>query len=265
MLCKNCNEPIHGSFCSNCGEKTSYERITLKRMVSDAVIGPFKEHRKSLPYTIVQLTVRPGLYIKRYVEGERNLLYAPDKFLLLIGAVVIFLSTLRYHFFSNEFTDTDTAVNMSLLQWLGLSNQQKLLQEFFLYAESYGTILNIIAIPVFALFSHWVFKNKKHTYGEHLVLNTYITAQQLFYLILLVPALEFFPGNKYEIMTLYSFIIVIYNLVVLVQFFNAPIVKEIFLSLIAIILSYIVQFFLNLAIYAAFGNIFRFLDDYKVL
>lgn len=265
MNCHNCHQQVKGKFCSNCGEQTSVERFTIKSILRESVIEPFEKQGRGLPNTIRRLSFRPGSYIRRYIEGERNVLYPSGGFIVLIGAIVIFLSKIRYNFYSSEFSDPEDSFNNALLSFIGLGDSVQFLKEFFLFAEDYGTLLNITAIPVFALFSYLVFKSKKYTFGEHLILNSYITAQQLFFLILLIPFMELFPGNKYEILSVYSFLIIAYNFIVLIQFFEAPVLVEIFLSIVAIILSYIVQFFFNLGLYACFGNLFELLDETKVL
>lgn len=241
------------------------DRFTLLSILKESFIEPFTEQGKSLPNTIAKLLVRPGYYIRRYIEGERNLLYSSGGFILLVGAIVIFLSNIRYNFYSSEFSDPEDSVNAKILSFIGLGNKTEFLKEFFLFAEDHGTLLNITAIPVFALFSYLVFKSKKYNFGEHLILNAYITAQQLFFLILLVPFMELLPENKYEILSVYSIVIIAYNFIVLIQFFQAPVLIEIFLSILAIIFSYVVQFFFNLGLYACFGNLFKLLEETKVL
>lgn len=264
MICKNCHTSAEGTYCSNCGARTFPQRFTLKSILYNAIVSPFIEHKRSLPFTIRELTLAPGKSIRKYVEGERDLLYSSDKFLFLIGTLTTIL-TFRYRFFSNEFTDTEGDVNSLIIKFFHLENKKTFIDSFFLYAEEYSTITNIIAIPVFAFFSYLFFKDKKFTFGENLVLNTYITAQQLFFLVAIVPLIEFFPGIKYEVISVYSAAIIVYNVIVFIQFFESPLIKGAIISIIAIVVSYVVQFFLNLLIYACFGSYFRLLDNLKVI
>lgn len=264
MLCKNCKHPINGKYCCNCGEKAVHERFTLKSILYDLIVLPFAENKKSLPKTIKELSLRPGSSIRNYIEGNRASLYASDKFLLLVGTITTIL-TFRYHFFASEFTSSDAAANHAALTFFGLLDKKEFLNQFFLYAEQYATLLNIIAIPVFAIFSYLIFRKQGNTFGENLILNTYITAQQLFCLLLLVPLLEIFPDSKYVLISGYSAGIALYNVWVYVQFFKAATLNGIIKSFLVVGISYVVQFFLNLAIYSAFGKYFRLLDDLKLL
>jgi hypothetical protein len=264
MLCKNCKHPINGNYCCNCGEKAVQKRFTLKGILYDHIVLPFAENKKSLPKTIKLLSIRPGSSIREYLEGNRASLYASDKFLLLVGTITTLL-TFRYHFFASEFTSTDTPANHAALTFLGLLDKKEFLNQFFLYAEQYATLLNIIAIPVFAIFSYLFFRKKGYTFGENLILNTYITAQQLFCLLLLVPFLEIFPDSKYVLISVYSLFIALYNALVYVQFFKAVTIGGIVKSFVIVAFAYAVQFFFNLAIYYAFGMYFRVLDELKLL
>jgi len=264
MLCKNCKHTFEGNYCCNCGEKAVHERFTLKSIVYDQLVLPFVENKKSLPKTIKELSIRPGSSIRKYIEGNRASLYASDKFLLLIGTITTIL-TFRYHFFASEFTSTEAAANHGLLTLLGLLDKKDFLNQFFLYAEQYATLLNIIAIPVFTIFSYLIFRKKGYGLGENLILNTYITAQQLFYLLVLVPFLEIFPDSKYMLISIYSLLIALYNVLVYVQFFKATTINGIIKSFVIVAFAYVVQFFLNLAIYSAFGMYFQVLDNLELL
>ncbi len=64
---------------------------------------------------------------------------------------------------------------------------------FFQYADRYATLINVISIPVFALFSFLLFHRSGYNYAEHLVLNAYITSRQLLLYIGRLPLTNVIP------------------------------------------------------------------------
>jgi hypothetical protein len=101
MVCPNCETVYEGNFCPECGQKTIHGRYTVKGLATELVFSAFHLEKKGLPYTIKELTLRPGIAIKNVLEGQRLSLYPPFKYLVLVGAVIVILS-LRYGFFHSE-------------------------------------------------------------------------------------------------------------------------------------------------------------------
>jgi hypothetical protein len=265
MNCRNCSQTFKGNYCSNCGEKAVHEKFTLKNMIYNAIVVPFKEHRQGLPLTLKDLTIKPGDSIRNYIEGDRSSLYAADKFLLLAGALTIILN-FRYHFFVNEFSNSETTFNQTILSYLHLQNETRFFVNFFKYSEEYATVVNVIAIPVFAFFSFIFFKKNGYKFGEDLVLNTYITAQQLFFLIFFVPpVLEFFPQLKDNVIAVYTLLIMLYNILIYMQFFKEKNFIGFSKSLIAVIVSQVMTLIVNVLIYYSLGKYFQLLEQYKVI
>ncbi|MFL5729770.1 MAG: hypothetical protein ACJ75J_09825 [Cytophagaceae bacterium] len=265
MICNKCKHPSEGKdeYCSCCGHKLKPDRFTVKYMTVDWVKSTLDD-QKSLPHTMWRLTRRPGDAIREYIEGERLSLYEHDKYLLLIGAFITFLS-LKYKFFSNKLTDTDSESNVELLKFFSLENQKTFFNDFFSYAEQYATILNIIAIPVFALASFMVFSRRPYNLGENLVLNIYITAQQLFYLILLVPFLELFPASHPFLIPAYTILTMAYNIWVYMEFFDTVNFKGFFKSSLVVLICYVAQFILNVTIFWLFRPFLMTLQQWQIL
>ncbi|HWZ21084.1 MAG TPA: DUF3667 domain-containing protein [Cytophagaceae bacterium] len=248
MVCPNCETVYEGNFCPECGQKTIHGRYTLKGLASELIFSAFHLEKKGLPYTIKELTLRPGVAIRNVLEGQRLSLYPPFKYLILVGTVIVILS-LRYGFFhSEELTSADAdTYQISFLSNV-LSGHQIFFDGFFIYAEDYATLLNLIAIPIFSLFSFLFFKEYGYNFAESLIINTFITAQQLLFLVLLVPFIEFFPGTKHILIPIYTVVMVLYNVSVYVQLYGYKF-SNVYRSVIAVITSYIYQFPVNLAVY----------------
>ena len=215
-------------------------------MITDLFFSAFHVEKKGLLYSVRELTLRPGEAIKKVLMGQRQYLYPPFKYLVLLGAVVIIFS-LRYKFFHNEFTAIEKD---ELPSWIYLTEEYRhYLTSFFRFAEDEATLLNIITIPIFALFS-WAFLSKgRFNFAENLILNTFITAQQLLFLLALVPLIEFLPAHKILFIQIYSGITIAYNVWVYYQFFEGNKFILGLKSVLVVLLCYVYQFPVNLGIY----------------
>lgn len=247
ITCPNCTATYHGNYCNICGQKTIYGRFTVKSLVSDFFLSAIHVEKKGLPYTIRELTLRPGQAIRNVIYGQRQSLYPPFKYLVLIGAMVIVFS-LRYKFFHNEITEGDEkTLSVSSLP-IVMQNQQ-FFTGFFHFAEDNATLLNIIAIPIFAFFSWILFFKRGFNYAENVILNTFITAQQLFFLLALVPLFEFWPGGRHVITSAYTILTIGYNLWTYQVFFRGRKLTTLLRSSFAILLAYFYQLPANLGVY----------------
>jgi hypothetical protein len=89
VQCLNCDAPISGAFCSNCGQRAVPPNPTLRELAGDAVVeltgwdGKFAE-------TFRKLLLRPGLLTREWIEGKRVSFIAPIR-LYLTASLVYFV------------------------------------------------------------------------------------------------------------------------------------------------------------------------------
>jgi hypothetical protein len=233
--------------------KTDEERITVSYLIRDFFYNLVHLERKKYFYTARDLTLSPGKSIRKYLDGYRNYLYPPGEFLLVTGAIIIFL-TLRYQFFANEFSSAISDNSFMLAH-------KEFFTAFFLYAEEYATIVNVVAIPVFTLLSWIFFINTHHNFGENLIMNTYVTAIQLFFLVFLVPFIEFLPFVKGELITAYSILVVLFNVWVYFDFFNEKWHTKLLKCIAINVLAFPLQFIANVSFYFVFQPFLNFLPN----
>lgn len=246
MVCLNCSTRFNGHYCHECGQKSVEARYSFKGMMSDLFLSVLHVEKKGLPHTIRELTLRPGDAVRKVIRGQRLFLYPPFKYLVLMGAAVIIFS-LRYKFFHSDYTQAEGTSNF--LEDFLVEEHIAYLDNFFRFAEEKATILNIASIPIFA-FTSWTFiTQRKYNFAENLIINTFITAQQLFFLLALVPVIEVFHSFKGEIILFYSTAIVIYNIFVYVQLMAKDKLRVALKAVAAIVVSFAYQIPANLAIY----------------
>jgi len=237
MKCKNCEHDFEGNFCSHCGQNAGVHRFNFGYFLKETFFSSL-DIENGFFYTLKALALKPGKAIREYIEGKRVSLYVPGKFLLLIGTVATFIA-IRYELYLSE----DVSEMYSSKSFLPR------LEEFLMFAEEYTTVINVLTIPVFALSTFVFFKKHKYNFTEHLILNIYITAEQLAFLVVCSPLLLVWSEAKEETILVYSLITIAYNFWVYQSFFKLSNWKGWGKVILAIIAAYVVQFFVNYCFY----------------
>lgn len=178
--CKNCNNPLKGNFCSNYGQSSQTKRINMVDLLYDFVYVLFQVD-KGFFYTTKELFLHPGQMLRDYLAGKRIQYFKPFNFLLLTATICAFLAI---------FLDISISYNST---WLtdgeGLSvDKYNQINHWML--EYYG-IINLALLPFTSLATFLVFRRSKYNFGEHLIINTYVTGLGLIMLILSLPILYF--------------------------------------------------------------------------
>lgn len=97
--CKNCNSPINGNYCSNCGQPAELKRIDGHYIISE--IGDFLFANKGMVYTIKNVIINPGKSVRRFITEDRYRFVKPITFLFITSLVY----TLACHFFHIDAND----------------------------------------------------------------------------------------------------------------------------------------------------------------
>ncbi len=233
-------------------------RFTVKGMLQDELYNLIHLERRKFFYTAWDLTVRPARSIKMVLSGHRKYLYPYLNYLFLIGTITIFLSV-HYKFFVTGFDiGTQSSFFDNILNGMGFDLEFR--KSFFFYAEEFATIVNIVAIPFFSLFTYLFFYKSRYNYAEHFILNVYIAAQQLLFLLLFIPFLELFKSSRDNVIFTYTAIMQVYNIWVYVVFFEGKLIWKIIKSILVIILAFIVQTPFNYGVYALLRPFTEWMD-----
>lgn len=92
--CVNCGHDFVGNYCPYCSQKRGVGRITW-RSVGMSIAEVWGMHSRSMPYTLLQLFLRPGYFISDYIQGKRQVSFPPVKMLAIVavlGVLVDFLT-----------------------------------------------------------------------------------------------------------------------------------------------------------------------------
>lgn len=88
--CKNCGHNTRAAYCSNCGQRSSVYKVTMRETFEDLADNLFSLSAP-LVITIKNLFVNPGEILREYLEGQRKKYYKPISFFILTTAVYLFL------------------------------------------------------------------------------------------------------------------------------------------------------------------------------
>lgn len=88
--CLNCGDATVGNFCPACGQRKVDVRISLRRMLREAMDDQFSLN-STLPRTLGTLLFRPGRLTSDYVQG-RMARYIPPFRLYLVSSLLFFVA-----------------------------------------------------------------------------------------------------------------------------------------------------------------------------
>ena len=209
MTCKNCNNKFEGKFCNNCGQKYNVQRINWKYL-RNSIADDFFQINHGFLYTAKILLVRPGQSLKDFFLGKRKRFYKPFAF-LLISTTIFLLSTKLLG--TKTIIDDFVSGNRE-----ALSERQSILADFRIldFLANNQTFVFIFIVPLFSIASFITFRKYKFNLSEHLILNLYITGEQL-----LIYSLFCFITDRDSLLTVIPLILgFLYNLYVYNKFFN---------------------------------------------
>jgi hypothetical protein len=187
--------------------------------------------------TMWALTISPGKSLRTYLGGFSFYLVPAGSYLALCGTLAAVLSA-RYSFYAMS----DSSL-IQVIHWGPFSEWYRLLNiaEFLKYAEEHPILINIITIPIFSLCSYLALHDLKLNTGEHVIINVYIAAHQLLFLLVLVPFLEWWPKWHNPIISIYTLVVILYNIGVYAQLYAKPTILSWTKSIFAVVLAYVLQ------------------------
>lgn len=166
--CKNCESIINGVYCSQCGQRTSINKVTFKETLQDFVDAVFSVNSPFFR-TLKLLILNPGRLFREYLNGKRKTYYKPVPFFILTTLIYILVRALL---------NFDPMANMANAE--GVNVDQNLIIDAGAYMAK--NINNILFAFVFALaFVLKLFFFKRYTFAEYLAISFYIIG---FYMVI---------------------------------------------------------------------------------
>lgn len=159
-LCKNCAEPLHGAYCSNCGQKLISKRYTVFYSIQMVFNQVFNLERGIL-FTLKELLVSPQKVTLDYINGVTIKYFHPFRFLLVFASIS---AVLNYYFQSTDMVN----------EYFGLSGDQtEDTKKVGDIVNQNLTLIILAAIPIFSFFTKLFYRKRDFNYTEHLIINAY--------------------------------------------------------------------------------------------
>ncbi|MDZ7723602.1 MAG: DUF3667 domain-containing protein [candidate division KSB1 bacterium] len=173
MICKNCGQKFDGNYCNNCGQNSNVEKIDFKYLLIEIPNSIFQLNSGFL-FTVKELFTRPGHSIRQFLKGKRKQHFKPLAFVFLASTLYVISTYLlgKNTFLSEIISGITDGLNNDNSTELSTTNFLKWLANNHEYAT-------LIFLPFFSLASYLAFIKSKYNYFEHLVLNFYVTGQQM--------------------------------------------------------------------------------------
>lgn len=171
MTCKNCNLELetNSRFCSLCGNKVITKRITIKNIIAE-FNQQFLNYDNKLLKTFRHLIIKPELVIDAYITGNRK------KYVNVITYLAVSLSLIGFQLLILRKVYPEKMANSATSSGLN-PELEKRIAEVGEYLFDYFGLITIVFIPITALSTYIIFRNRRHNYAEHIILNMYTTAQ----------------------------------------------------------------------------------------
>ena len=223
QVCKSCGFSGVENYCNRCGQPFKTKRISISGLLHD-VFHFFTHLDRGFGYTLKKLIIAPGNMQRVYIEGERSKHQKPFS-MFFICATVAGLS--RYWIFS------------ALQKYYHAGNISE--ANFF---HEYMVILHLAMLPLYAFIAYLFFYKSKYNYAEVGVLILY--TMSIFFLAATIIALLKFVWPHLDTAYIEFPILIIYNVITFINFFDklprwSVVLRSIIIIIILFLLIQIVE------------------------
>ena len=184
--CCNCGHDFVGNYCPYCSQKSGLGRITWR-----SVWGSFAEvwgmHSRSLPFTLLQLFLRPGYVMSDYISGKRQVSFPPIKMLVLIGVLGVVVDFLTGAINGMVYHEGEKMGYVNdVFYWLNehlhglFPPPSDYLNDVFMWLNTHPDafsliLLSFLIIPVYFIF-RFSPRNPRHTLPQGFFIQVFSTA-----------------------------------------------------------------------------------------
>lgn len=182
MNCKTCQASLIGDYCHVCGQKV-IGRFSFKSVV-DWIKDDIFVFDKGFAFTIKELLVRPVRLINDYIAGSTNKYFNPYKLLFIVTTIPFVIISMQPGFKSFP-------GNLELLRdWPEVFSRSSF--NYFMEKSAFFLVSNFLAyflltIPIWTLFSRFLFKSRGLNYVENIIYVSYLSSGYILLMFCLGP------------------------------------------------------------------------------
>jgi hypothetical protein len=216
--CPNCDAPVHGPYCAQCGQETVHEMPTLREFAHEYLHHYVAAEGKLVP-TVRMLLLKPGQLTIEYLQGRRRRYVKPLSlyvtfsfvFFLLLGWTTVMTPTPAVVTLDDNRTVPATQVFSTLaasetdpnekavlrfldrhMNWVFQPGKLAAFNDHVLHRLPYTVF---VLMPVFAAMCGYVYRKRRQNYGMHLLFTVHLHAFIfLVFLLCLIPGVRNFGG-----------------------------------------------------------------------
>jgi hypothetical protein len=189
VACQNCGHVFTGKYCPECSQRADTHRITWHYIWHELPHSIWHVD-KGIAFTLRELFTRPGYTIREFLDGKRVNHYRPLALVLLLGALLVFLSQSLGVRMSAQvqqtFSDAGDSPSEALKAFQSEVNQ---------FTEKNQTLISLLTIPITSFFLWLFFRKKSRNYPEHLVANTFLAVVSFFLSLILIVLIKIAGGT----------------------------------------------------------------------
>lgn len=187
MYCVNCGAELKGKYCEECGQPAHPTRIKLRDLWND-FMGRFLSLDTKYLRTIKDLTLRPGVVSKEFVNGNRVRYIPPVSYFVIMLAILFLLLPVLGMSFSEMLNATQEDLELAG----EVTESQRKIQIWFneKYEEYMRTFL-FLQVPFLALWGKILWRKSRRNFLEHSIVAFYSIGHLLWLTILTVAFYRF--------------------------------------------------------------------------
>ncbi|MFN8277200.1 MAG: DUF3667 domain-containing protein [Chitinophagales bacterium] len=174
VICKNCQSPVNGNYCAQCGQAADTHDINAHFLWHDIQHGLF-HFDSGIFYTLKELMIRPGNAIREFIEGKRVRHFKPISFLVIIAGLYGFLAHWQH---------VGSHVELAVGDGQKTVSQVKQVMEWLI---NHYAFLMLLLLPFSAFGTYRAFYASGYNYAKHLVINAYMQGWHIVIKILFMP------------------------------------------------------------------------------
>ena len=244
--CKNCDEPLHGEYCSNCGQR-DIELLKFKKLIKD-----FFDHHLDLDArifsTIKHLIFYPGFLTVEYWKGRRAKYLPPFKIYLLTSFLYFFI----YSVILNPEVKNNEVNNSNVKLEKNETNSSTIFDDFperfDFYMDNYEKEIELFFfLPLTALGLLFLNKNLVNLYFSHHFIASIHLSSAWFILQTIIEILNtVFPNHKFYVESL-NITLLIYCVFMVKSIYNNSLIWS-FIKTISLMVITLVMLFTTMII-----------------
>ena len=250
--CKNCDQPLNGGYCSNCGQR-DIELLKFKKLIKD-----FFDHHLDLDSrifrTIKYLMFRPGFLTIEYWNGRRARYVPPFKIYLLTSFLYFMVLSLNTNnqVVENDIVETKIEKNID-----NNSDENDYFESYFSFMQKNLKIVELILLLPLTALGLQLINRKIHNlyFSHHFIASIHLSSGWFIIDTIIELLIWIFP--KYSMYLDYLEITsLIYLTFVLRNIYNMSTIRALFktIFLMAFILFFIILFLVIFVITQEFFN-----------